>query len=100
MNVKDAVSKYAAARAAAFAANAVTVQTAFEKVTAKRELEYNEAQVILSTDDFARAVAAHESADGMERWANDSLTIAKANLAKATRDNVPNRNVPRVGGAS
>ena len=100
MNVKDAISSYVAAREAAFSANAVTVQTAAKAYQAKRELEYNEAQVLLATDNYEQAKFAHESADGMERWANDSLTIAKANLAKATRDNVPNRTVPRVEGAS
>lgn len=95
--VPDALKSYVAAREAAFAANAVTVQTAAKVTKAKRELEYNEAAVILSTDDFARAVAAYESADSLERWANDSLTLAKAALAKAVKDNVPNRNVPREG---
>lgn len=100
MNVKDAISNYVAAREAAFAANAVTVQTADKAYRFRRELDHAEAQVLLAAHEYEQANFAHESAAGMERWANDSLTIAKANLAKAVKDNVPNRNVPHVGGAS
>ena len=100
MNVKDAVSNYVAARDAAFAANAVTVQTAAKAYRFKRELDHAEAQVTLAIGELAQANADHETAAGMERWANDSVTMAKAALAKAVKDNVPNRNVPRVGGDS
>jgi len=100
MNVKDAVSNYVAARDAALAANAATAQAADKAHQARRELDHREAQVLLAAHENEQAKFAHESAEGMERWANDSVVQAKAALAKAVKDNVPNRNVPRVGGAS
>jgi hypothetical protein len=100
MNMKDAISSYVAARDAAGAANAVTVQTADKAYRFKRELDHAEAQVLLAAHEYEQARFAHESAAGMEHWANDSVTMAKAALAKAVKDNVPNRNVPRAGGDS
>ncbi len=100
MNMKDAISNYVAARDAAGAANAVTVQAADRAYRFKRELDHAEAQVLLAAHEYEQAKFTHESAAGMEHWANDSVTMAKAALAKAVKDNVPNRNVPRAGGAS
>ena len=96
MNMKDAISNYVAARDAAGAANAVTVKTAEKAYRFKRELDHAEAQVLLAIGELAQANADHEAAAGMEHWANDSVVQAKANLAKAVKDNVPNR----VEGAS
>ena len=96
MNVKDAISNYVAARDAAGAANAVTVNAAAKAYRAKRELDHAEAQVTLAIGELSQANADHEAAAGMEHWANDSVVQAKAALAKAVKDNVPSR----VGGAS
>ena len=99
--IKDAISNYVAARDAALAANAATVQAAARAYRFKRELDHAEAQVLLAIGELAQANADHETAAGMEHWANDSVVQAKAALAKAVKDNVPNRNVPnRVGGDS
>jgi hypothetical protein len=98
MNMKDATSKYVAAREAALTANAATVRAADKAYRARRELDHLDAMGLLAADDYEQAKFAHEAAAGMEHWANDSLTMAKAALAKAVKDNVPNR--VRIGGAS
>ena len=54
----------------------------------KRELCHAEAQVIHATNEVAKANAAHKEAAGMEKWADDAVTRAKAALSTAVQENV------------
>ena len=70
MKVQDAIDSYVAA------------------YRAKRELCHAEAQVIHATNEVAKANAAHKEAAGMENWADDAVTRAKAALSTAVQENV------------
>ena len=88
MKVQDAIDSYVAARDAAFEANVLTVNAAAKAYRAKRELCHAEAQVIHATNEVAKANAAHKEAAGMENWADDAVTRAKAALSTAVQENV------------